>query len=46
MREKNFIFAAYLPLFWAVSRQKIRKAKGFWGWIGHLFKNFSEKTIV
>jgi hypothetical protein len=35
MREKNFIFATYLPLFWAVNRQKVRKAKGFWGWILH-----------
>jgi hypothetical protein len=35
MREKNFIFAAYSSLFWAVNRQKIRKVKGFWGWILH-----------
>jgi hypothetical protein len=35
MREKNFIFAAYLSLFWAINRQKVRKARGFLGWIWH-----------
>jgi hypothetical protein len=35
MREKNFILLHCDPLFWAVKRQKVSKAKVFWGWIWH-----------